>query len=110
MSCAPALNGIVALQSDNIPHLMGFNFCVELDFSGSNNKLDAINLYTFMPEMVKFETLYDVRKAVETMKRTYMLVMMEDSRSPHPHWGRISTGYWTCCKRSTRSSPSKTWT
>ena len=89
MSCAPALNGIVALQSDNIPHLMGFNFCVELDFSGSNNKLDAINLYTFMPEMVKFETLYDIRKAVETMKRTYMLVMMEDSRSPHPHWGRI---------------------
>ena len=89
MSCAPALHGIIALQADNIPHLLGFNYCVELDFSGKDNKLDAINLYAFATELTKFECLNDIRKAIETMKRTYMLVMMEDSRNGYPHWGRI---------------------
>ena len=80
---------------------------VELDFfSGGNNKLDAINLYTFMTDMVKIETLRDIQKAVETMKRTYMLVMMEDSHSP----ATSSTGYWIFCKRLTHFSPLRTWT
>ena len=73
MSSAPALHGIIALQTDNIPHLLGINLCVELNYSGKDNKLDAINLYAFATELVKFETFPDVRKALETMKRTYML-------------------------------------
>jgi hypothetical protein len=89
MSCAPALQGIIALQADNVQHLLGFNYCSELDFSGKDNKLDAINLYAFAPEFKKFETIQDIKRAIETMKRTYMVVMMEDSRSTQPHWGRI---------------------
>jgi hypothetical protein len=77
------------LQADNIPHLLGFNFCVALDYSGKDNKLDAINLYAFATELAQFENIHDIRKALETMKRTYMLVMMEDNRCAHPHWGRI---------------------
>eukprot|EP01035_Chromulina_nebulosa_P031842 gene31842-42474_t len=54
MSSAPALHGIIALQTDNIPHLLGINLCVELNYSGKDNKLDdAINLYAFATELVK---------------------------------------------------------
>jgi len=70
MSCAPALQGVIALQADNIPHLLGFNFCVALDYSGKDNKLDAINLYAFATELAQSENIHDIRKALETMKRT----------------------------------------
>ena len=54
MSCAPALQGFIALQADNIQYLLGFKYCSELDFSGKENKLDAINLYAFALDFKKF--------------------------------------------------------
>ena len=94
MSYAPALHGLAAMQADNIPHLLGFNFCGELDFTGKENKLDAINLHTFFRgkddgDMGRFETIHDIRKAIENMKRAYMTVLMEESGSANPFWGRI---------------------
>ena len=79
MTNAPVLHDIVALHADTISHLFGFNFCSELYFTGKDNKLDAINLYTFMPEMKGFESLSDIRQAIDTMRRVYVMVFMEDA-------------------------------
>ena len=94
MSCAPALHGLAAMQTENIPHLLGFHFCAELDFTGKDHKLDAINLHTFLRgkeegDIAKFESTQDIRRAIENAKRVYMTVMMEESGSATPFWGRI---------------------
>ena len=93
----PALNRLAAMQTENIPHLLSFNFCVELDFSGKDHKLDALNLHAFTTgrsagDMSTFTDLRDIWRTVNYVRQVYMTMTMEQRGAPNPFWGRIFNG------------------
>ena len=93
MQTSTRLHGIPALAPDNIPHLLGFNWCVDPEFTGTSKKADALSIAMFLKnrpgEVRTLQDIDDVLQAVDNMKGVYTTLAMEDRTTDFQFYGRL---------------------
>ena len=76
-----ALLGIPALNTDNIPHLLAFHWCIDLELTGTSKKPDAMNFLLFKKnrpgEITEYADIDEIRGGLVNMKTALMTITME---------------------------------
>ncbi len=77
-----ALQDIPALHTDNLPHLLSFNWCFDPVYSGPSRIADAIHIAMFLKSSTgankTVRNIDDLRAIGETMKLAYKTLTMEN--------------------------------
>jgi hypothetical protein len=76
-----ALLGIPALNTENIPHLLAFHWCIDLDLTGTSKKPDAMNFLLFKKnrpgEITEYANIDEIRSGLVNMKTALITITME---------------------------------
>jgi len=93
MQTSTALHGLPVMLPDHIPHLLGFNWCIDPEFTGSSKKADALSIALFLKnrtgEVRTLQSFEDIRQAIENMKSVYTTIAMEDRSTEFPFYTRL---------------------
>ena len=90
-----ALQDILALHADNLPHLLSLNWCFDPVYSGPSRKADAIHIAMFLKSsngaIKTVRNTDDLRAIGITMKLTYKTIKMENEDTDFQFYDRLLT-------------------